>query len=66
MNNKIHCQFCRRWHEPNDSKGIKCDPKVLAAIDAVMKREDLPEPPRSYGQRLAEGFHLMSGPSGEL
>ena len=51
----IACPICGKYHERG-----KCDPKTLAAIDAAMKREDYPEPPRTVGSRLSEGFGIMA------
>lgn len=55
-----NCVICGYFHEKH-----KCNPKVLAAIDAQMKRDDIPERPRSFNERLSYGFMWMEGPSGE-
>jgi hypothetical protein len=56
------CFICNHLHE----KDGECNPKVLAAIDGAFKREDAPPRQHTVGERLSQGFYLMSGPSGEF
>lgn len=53
-----HCCICGEGYPEGASH--KCDPKKLARRDAAMKANPEPFDRRSEGDRIRQGFDLMS------